>query len=49
MIELLRDYMHWIYKRLNAESDYMMSDEAITETIEANEYEFTVDGEFYSS
>jgi len=47
VIELLRDYMYWIYKQLNAESDYMMSDEAITETIEANEYEFTIDGELY--
>ena len=49
VIELLRDYMHWIYKRLEAENDYMMSDEAIKETIDANEYEFTIDGEFYSS
>lgn len=48
IIELLRDFMHWIYKRLNAESNYLMSDEAIKETIEANEYEFTVDSELYS-
>ena len=47
IIELLRDYMHWIYKRLEAESDYMMSDEAIIESIDANEYEFTIDGELY--
>jgi len=47
IIEVLRDYMHWIYKRLEAEYWYLVSDEAIKETIEANEYEFTVDGEKY--
>jgi len=44
-IELLRDYMDWIYRQLQSEYDYQTSEEAILETIEANEYEFTEDGE----
>lgn len=47
VIEVLRDYMHWIYRRLETEYDYLISDEAIIETIKINEYEFTVDGEMY--
>jgi hypothetical protein len=47
VIEVLRDYMLWIYKRLEAEYDYLVSDAAIEETIKANEYEFTIDGEKY--
>lgn len=35
----------WIYKQLEAENDYLSSDEACIEGIEANEYEFTEDGE----
>jgi len=42
--ELLRDYMKWIYSQLEKQHDYLVSDEAIKETIEANEYEFTEDG-----
>ncbi len=45
IIETLRDYMLWIYKRLEAEYDYQTTKEAIIETIEANKYEFTEDGE----
>ena len=48
VIELLRDYMHWIYKRLEADYEYYTSDAAIVETIKANEYEFTEDGEIYN-
>jgi len=43
--ECMSDFCSWIYKRLEEEYDYRMSDEAVDETIEANEYEFTVDGE----
>lgn len=43
--DLLRDFMVWIYHTLDAEYDYHMSDEAVAETIEANEYEFTEDGD----
>lgn len=47
VIELLRDYMYWIYKRLNAEYDYLTSEAAIVDAIEGNEYEFTETGELY--
>ena len=42
--EIVRDYMRWIYKRLESEYEYLQSDEAIIETIEANDYDFTEDG-----
>ena len=35
---------HWFFKTLEAEYDYQTTDEAIIETIEANEYEFKADG-----
>ena len=34
--ELLRDLMLWLYKTLEAEHDYLTSDEAIIEALEAN-------------
>jgi hypothetical protein len=40
----MRAFMRWIYKRLEAEHDYLMSDEAVDESIECNEYEFHEDG-----
>lgn len=42
--EVLRDFMRWIYKRLETEYDYLQSDEQIAETIKANGYEFHEDG-----
>lgn len=42
--DLLRDFMEWIYRQLEKEYDYQTSDEALIETIEANEYEFFQDG-----
>lgn len=42
--DLMRDFANWIYKSLEEEYDYRLSDEAIDETIEANEYEFDEDG-----
>lgn len=44
LAEILRRLMQWIYEALEAEYEYRLSDEAIAETIEANEYEFTEDG-----
>jgi len=44
IIELLRDYMEWIYRNLEKEYEYLTGEDAIVETIEANEYEFDVDG-----
>lgn len=43
--DLLTDYADWIYRRLEAEYEYQMSDESVEEGIRANEYEFTADGE----
>ncbi|MES2727569.1 MAG: antitoxin of toxin-antitoxin stability system [Bacteroidota bacterium] len=42
--DCLRDFMRWIYKTLDAEYEYLTSEDAIRETLEANEYEFTKDG-----
>jgi hypothetical protein len=44
MIELLRDFMRWIYKQLNDEWDYQNADEQVDDNIRANEYEFDEDG-----
>lgn len=45
VIEYLRDFMRWIYRQLEQQYDYLTSEEAIIETIQANEYEYTEDGE----
>lgn len=45
--ELLRDFMRWIYKQLEAEYNYHNSDEQVDESIKANEYDFTEDGSHY--
>jgi len=42
--ECLRDFMRWIYKRLEAEHEYLTSDDAVREHIECNEIEFNEDG-----
>jgi hypothetical protein len=42
--ELLRDFMDWIYRQLESEAEYLLSDESVDETIRANEYTFTEDG-----
>lgn len=42
--KLLRDFMRWIYQQLQAEWEYRLSDEAIDESILANEYTFTETG-----
>lgn len=41
---LFHDFMRWIYKQLEAEHDYLLSDEAVDESIVCNEYEFTEEG-----
>jgi len=43
--DLLRDFMRWIYRTLEREHEYLTSAEAVTETIEANDYEFTEAGD----
>src|SRR3990167_7727054 len=44
MSELLRDYMDWIYRQLEREYDWYMSDEQVDDCINANEYEFDEQG-----
>jgi hypothetical protein len=44
LIELYRDFMNWIYSRLEKEYEYQISDESVRETIIANQYEFDEDG-----
>lgn len=46
-LELSRQLMRILYKKLNTEYYYLNSDEAITEFIKANNYEFTEDGKLY--
>lgn len=45
--QLLREFMGWIYDRLEAEHDWRMSDEYIDDNIIANDYEFDESGEIY--
>lgn len=42
--ECITDFAAWIYKQLESEMEYMYSDEAIDESIEANQYTFDADG-----
>lgn len=42
--EALRDLARWLYRQLEREYDYLSSDEAVDETIAANEYTFTETG-----
>lgn len=39
--------MRWIYKKLEQEHDYLLSDECVEENIKCNEVEFTEDGSVY--
>lgn len=47
--DILRDFASWIYRRLRDEFEYQSSDEQVDETIRANEYEFTEDGERFTA
>jgi len=44
VIEALRDLARWLYRQLEREYDYLSSDEAVDETIIANDYTFTEPG-----
>ena len=44
IIEALRDLARWLYRQLEREYDHLSSDEAVDETIAANEYTFTEAG-----
>lgn len=43
--DYLKDFANWIYRQLEKEYEYQNSDEQVTESIIANEYEFTEQGE----
>jgi hypothetical protein len=42
--EALHDFADWIYRQLEAQWDYLTSDEAVEDSILANEYEFDESG-----
>lgn len=42
--EELRNYMRYMYRRLEKEYEWLTSDEQVAETLETNEYEYTEDG-----
>lgn len=44
VIEALRDLARWLYRQLEREYDHLSSDEAVDETITANQYTFTETG-----
>ena len=44
LLQLMRDFADWIYAQLEAEHEYLTSDEAITEAIKDNGYLFDSDG-----
>ncbi|WP_257541729.1 MULTISPECIES: antitoxin of toxin-antitoxin stability system [unclassified Sphingobium] len=44
VIEALRDLARWLYRQLEREYHYLSSDEAVDETILANDYTFTKAG-----
>lgn len=47
ILENARDEARKIYKMLEKEYNYLSSDEAIKDTIEANDYDFTIDGKIF--
>jgi len=47
IIEAIRDLMHWTYRQLESNYEALTTDEAVAETIKANDYDFTDDGEIF--
>ena len=47
VVDSLTSFAHWIGCTIAAEWEYQFSDECVDESIEANGYEFTADGEVY--
>ena len=45
--DALTSFAHWMSCTIAAEYDYQFSDECVDDSIRANEYEFTADGEVY--
>lgn len=44
LIDALRDLMRWLYRQLEADYEYATGDDAVVESIRANEYEFNAEG-----
>jgi hypothetical protein len=42
--EALRDLARWLYRQLETEHDYLLSDESIDQSLDGNNYTFTEDG-----
>jgi len=47
LAEILRRFMKWIYRQLEAEYDYQNSDETVEENIKCNEYQFKENGSIF--
>lgn len=47
MQEVLDSFLSWCLKALRDSQDYLTSDEAIAESLEANEYDWTAEGKIY--
>lgn len=47
VIETIRDLMHWTYRQLESNYEALTTDEAVAETLKANDYDFTEDGEIF--
>jgi len=47
LTEMLRDVMRWIYSVLEKDYEHTYSEEVIAESMAANEYTFTEEGEFF--
>ncbi len=45
VVEAPCDLARWLYRQLEREYEYLSSDEAVDETIAANDYTFTGDGQ----
>ncbi|MGH7183492.1 MAG: antitoxin of toxin-antitoxin stability system [Nitrospiraceae bacterium] len=48
IFDLLRAFMDWIYRNLERSYEWAQANEQVDENIQANEYEFTVDGTRYT-
>lgn len=44
--DLMRDFANWIYSQLKSEYDYATSEESLSETMAANEWQFNENGKF---
>ena len=45
--EAMRDLARWLYRQLRQEYEHLTSDEAIDETLAANQWSFTASGEYF--